>query len=39
LEDLVELALSRPLMAGLRVLDDEDHRQGERLVTSQPPAR
>jgi hypothetical protein len=28
-EDLVELALGGPLMAGLAVLDDEDHRQGE----------
>jgi len=28
-EDLVELALGRPLMAGLGVLDDEDHGQGQ----------
>ena len=28
-EDLVELALGRPLMAALGVLDDEDHGQGQ----------
>jgi hypothetical protein len=28
-EELVELALGRPLMAGLGVLDDEDHSQGQ----------
>jgi hypothetical protein len=28
-EDLVELALGRPLMTGLGVLDDEDHSQGQ----------
>jgi hypothetical protein len=29
-EDLVELALRRPLTAGLGVLDNKDHREGDR---------
>ena len=29
-QDLVELALRRPLMPGLGVLDDKDHREGQR---------
>src|SRR5690242_14018420 len=28
-EDLIELALGRPLMAAMGVLDDEDHGQGQ----------
>jgi hypothetical protein len=42
-EDLVELALRRPLVARLGVLDDEEHREGKRghqgLEDGLPPRR